>query len=213
MTSVAPGPARRGRGLRRQWRAAFLVMGAALLRGARRGDSHLSGDGQPLPRGRAPSRRCNLPDRSSSMSAVNEHEIQSHKLWQGTPINRAAYLRDQNQITRLFQVSLRDLRGSGEHALVAEAAQVWRYELTSRGSVGARRPRPSGRSDRRNASRLRQRAGPGSQTFCSVNSAKPPSRTARMICRWPTISRRSGSRCWSGCSRWCWRSWSTSRGV
>jgi diguanylate cyclase (GGDEF)-like protein len=69
-------------------------------------------------------------------AAVNEHEIQSHKLWQATPINLAAYLHAQNQISRLFQISLRDLHGTGEHALVAEASQVWRHQLISRGLWG-----------------------------------------------------------------------------
>lgn len=78
-------------------------------------------------------------------AAVNEHEIQSHKLWQGTPITQAAYRHDQDEITRLFALSQRDLHGHGEHTLVAEASQVWRYQLTSRGlwEPGAR-ARPGG---------------------------------------------------------------------
>ena len=69
-------------------------------------------------------------------AAVNEHEIQSHKLWQGTPISLAAYLHEQGQISQLFQSGLRDLHGDGEHALVAQAARVWRFELASRGLWG-----------------------------------------------------------------------------
>jgi diguanylate cyclase (GGDEF)-like protein len=78
-------------------------------------------------------------------AAVNEHEIQSHKLWQGTPINLVAYLGAQNQITGLFHRSLRDLNGPGEHALVVQAARGWRYQLTLRGLWGSSaRPRPDG---------------------------------------------------------------------
>jgi diguanylate cyclase (GGDEF)-like protein len=68
-----------------------------------------------------------------------------HKLWQGTPVNLAAYLRSQDQISQLFQISLGDLHGTGEHALVATAAGVWRYQLTSRGLWGpGARARPGG---------------------------------------------------------------------
>ena len=144
MTSVAPGPTRRGRGLRRQWRAAFLVMGAALL-------VALGGVTatylETASRYRAAAHHLDdaISQTARLDSAVNGHEIQSHKLWQGTPINRAAYLRDQNQITRLFQLSLGDLHGAGEHALVAEASVVWRDQLTSRGLWGlGARARPGG---------------------------------------------------------------------
>jgi diguanylate cyclase (GGDEF)-like protein len=78
-------------------------------------------------------------------AAVNEHEIQSHKLWQGTRINIAAYRAAENQIAALFQRSLRDLHGTGEHALVAEASRVWRYQLVKRGLWGpGARARPGG---------------------------------------------------------------------
>jgi diguanylate cyclase (GGDEF)-like protein len=78
-------------------------------------------------------------------AAINDHEIQSHKLWQGTPFGLGAYLQSQDQISQLFRISLGDLRGTGEHALVATAAGVWRYQLTSRGLWGASaRPRPGG---------------------------------------------------------------------
>jgi diguanylate cyclase (GGDEF)-like protein len=144
MTSVALGPTRRGRGLRRQWRAAFLVMGAALL-------VALGGVTatylETASRYRAAAHHLDdaISQTAQLDAAVNEHEIQSHKLWQGTPINRSAYMRNQNQITRLFQLSLGDLHGTGEHALVAEASRVWRYQLTSRGlyEPGAR-ARPGG---------------------------------------------------------------------
>lgn len=78
-------------------------------------------------------------------AAVNEHEIQSHKLWQGTPINHGQYLRAESQISGLFHRSLSDLHGTGEHTLVARAARVWRFELTRRGLWGpTARPRSGG---------------------------------------------------------------------
>jgi diguanylate cyclase (GGDEF)-like protein len=86
-----------------------------------------------------------ISETSALNAAVNDHEIQSHQLWQGTAIDRVAYLRSQDQITSLFRASLRDLHGAGEHALVAHAWQVWRYQLSSRGLWGPQaRPRPGG---------------------------------------------------------------------
>ncbi len=78
-------------------------------------------------------------------AAVNAHEIQSHKLWQGTPIDKAAFVRGEDQITDLFGVARRDLQGGGEHAIVARAQKVWRFELISRGLWGKNaRARPGG---------------------------------------------------------------------
>ncbi len=132
MTSVAVGTGRQGRGLRRQWRTAFLVMAAALLV-ALGGVTATYLETASRYRTAAHHLDAAISETAQLDAAVNEHEIQSHKLWQGTPINVAAYLHTQNEITHLFQTSLRDLHGTGEHTLVAQAAQVWRYQLTSRG--------------------------------------------------------------------------------
>ena len=51
-------------------------------------------------------------------AAVNDHEGQSHSLWQGSPVDKPAYVRAQNQITAYFASADRDLRGAGEHSLV-----------------------------------------------------------------------------------------------
>jgi diguanylate cyclase (GGDEF)-like protein len=144
MTSVTLAPVRRGRGLRRQWRAAFLVMGGALLVALGGVTATYLGTAS-----RYRMAAHHLDDAISQTAqldaAVNEHEIQSHKLWQGTPIDLTAYLHVENHITRLFALSLHDLHGTGEHVLVAGAAQVWRAELTSRGLWGpGARARPGG---------------------------------------------------------------------
>jgi diguanylate cyclase (GGDEF)-like protein len=146
-TSLIPAgatPVRARHGLRRQWRTAFVVMGSAIL---------LSVGGVTATylamasryRGAAGHLDRAISQTSQLDAAVNEHEIQSHKLWQGTSIDQGAYLRGQDQITTLFGAALRDLRGAGEHSLVVEASRVWRYQLTSRGLWGTTaRPRPGG---------------------------------------------------------------------
>jgi diguanylate cyclase len=143
MTAAGATPSRARHGLRRQWRTAFVVMGSALL---------LSVGGVTATylamasRYRAAAGNLDhaISQTSQLDAAVNEHEIQSHKLWQGTSIDQGAYLRGQDQITTLF-VAMRELRGAGEHSLVVEASRVWRYQLTSRGLWGTTaHPRPGG---------------------------------------------------------------------
>jgi diguanylate cyclase (GGDEF)-like protein len=144
MTAVTLAPARRRHGLRRQWRTAFLVMGAALLV-ALGGVTATYLETAGTYRTAAHRLDAAISQSAQLDAAVNEHEILSHKLWQGTPINHADYVRQQTQISELFQRGLRDLHGTGEHALVAQAAHVWRFELTSRGLWGASaRARPGG---------------------------------------------------------------------
>jgi diguanylate cyclase (GGDEF)-like protein len=144
MTSVTPAPVGHGRGLRRQWRTAFLFMGAALLV-ALGGVTVTYLGTASLYRTAAHHLDDSISQTAQLDAAVNDHEIQSHKLWQGTPINLVAYLSAQKQITALFQRSLRDLHGPGEHALVAEASRGWRYQLTRRGLWGSSaRARPGG---------------------------------------------------------------------
>jgi diguanylate cyclase len=131
VTSVSVDPVRRGGGLRRQWRTAFLVMGSALLvaLGGVTG-TYL----ETASRYRTAAHHLDdaIAQGARLDAAVNDHEIQSHKLWQGTPISLPQYGQSQNQITHLFLTGLRDLHGPGEHALVVRASQVWRYQLTSR---------------------------------------------------------------------------------
>lgn len=144
MTSVITAPVRHGRGLRRQWRTAFLAMGAVLLV-ALGGVTITYLETASLYRTAAHHLDDSISQTAQLDAAVNEHEIQSHKLWQGTPINLAAYLDTQKQITALFHRSLRDLNGPGEHALVVDAARGWRYQLTRRGLWGSSaRARPGG---------------------------------------------------------------------
>jgi diguanylate cyclase (GGDEF)-like protein len=144
MTSVIPAPLGHGRGLRRQWRTACLLMGAVLLV-ALGGVTVTYLGTASLYRTAAHHLDDSISQTAQLDAAVNEHEIQSHKLWQGTPINLVAYLGAQNQITGLFHRSLRDLNGPGEHVLVVQAARGWRYQLTRRGLWGSSaRARPGG---------------------------------------------------------------------
>jgi diguanylate cyclase (GGDEF)-like protein len=132
------------RGLRRQWRTAFLVMGTALLLalGGVTATYLAMADGY---RSTARNLDAAISQGSQLDGAVNEHEIQSHKLWQGTPIDRTAYLRGQERISTLFAQSLLNLHGAGEHSLVARAARIWREVLTTRGLWGpGARARPGG---------------------------------------------------------------------
>jgi diguanylate cyclase (GGDEF)-like protein len=144
MTPVTPASVGHGRGLRRQWRAAFLFMGAVLLV-ALGGVTVTYLGTASLYRTAAHHLDDSISQTAQLDAAVNEHEIQSHKLWQGTPTNLVAYLGAQNQITGLFHRSLRDLHGPGEHALVVQASRGWRYQLTRRGLWGSSaRARPGG---------------------------------------------------------------------
>ena len=144
VSAVGANPPRAGRGLRRQWRSAFVVMGSALL---------LALCGITITylamasRYRTTAQQLNqaISQTSQLDAAVNDHEIQSHKLWQGTPIDRAAYRRGETRIVTLFAAAQNELRGAGEHALVTNASQVWRVVLTSRGLFGpGARPHPGG---------------------------------------------------------------------
>jgi diguanylate cyclase (GGDEF)-like protein len=130
------------RGLRRQWRAAFLVMGAALLLALAGVTATYIAVANGY-RSTAHNLNAAISQTSRLDAAVNQHEIQSHKLWQGTKIDRTAYLRGERQISAQFAAGLRGLRGPGEHALMLEAVKVWRSVLTTRGlwgpSAGPRR--------------------------------------------------------------------------
>jgi diguanylate cyclase (GGDEF)-like protein len=144
MTSARVNVERVGGGLRQQWRAAFLVMASAVLLAlAGVTATYL----QTASRYQSAARQLDeaISKTSQLNAAVNDHEIQSHKLWQGTRIDRASYLRSQDRIVGLFQASMRDLHGAGEHRLVVQAWDVWRHQLTSRGLWGAQAgPRAGG---------------------------------------------------------------------
>jgi diguanylate cyclase (GGDEF)-like protein len=144
MTSPDLALASGGRGLRRQWRTAFLVMGSVLLLAVTGVTATYLAMAS---RYRTAAHQLNdaIAQTASLDAAVNDHEILSHKLWQGTPIDRAEYLRGETEISSRFAAALRDLHGTGEHALVARAASGWRFQLTSRGLWGpAAGPRPGG---------------------------------------------------------------------
>ncbi|HEX5402070.1 MAG TPA: diguanylate cyclase [Pseudonocardiaceae bacterium] len=61
------------------------------------------------------------------------HEALAHALWNGAPIDRSSYQRQQNQIISLFDTGIRELRDPDQRALLVEAAATWRQVLISRG--------------------------------------------------------------------------------
>jgi diguanylate cyclase (GGDEF)-like protein len=61
------------------------------------------------------------------------HEALAHALWNGAPIDRSSYQRQQNQIVSLFDTGIHELRDPEQRALLAQAATTWRRVLVSRG--------------------------------------------------------------------------------
>lgn len=122
-------------GLRRQWRAAFVVMTAAVMLALAgvtftylRTASQYASSSHNL--------NTSIAESSRLDAAVNDHEGQSHSLWQGSLVDKSAYVRAQNEITAYFATADRDLRGAGEHSLVTHAQQLWRDQLVRRGLWG-----------------------------------------------------------------------------
>ena len=130
------------RGLRRQWRTAFVVMGTVLLVALAGVTATYIAVANGY-RSSAHNLNAAISQTARLDAAVNQHEIQSHKLWQGTRIDRTAYHSAERQISRQFAAGLRNLHGPGEHALMLQAASVWRSVLVARGLWGPA-PGPDG---------------------------------------------------------------------
>jgi diguanylate cyclase (GGDEF)-like protein len=60
------------------------------------------------------------------------HEALAHALWNGAPIDRISYQRQQNQIVSLFDTGIRELRDPDQRMLLATASATWRRVLVSR---------------------------------------------------------------------------------
>jgi hypothetical protein len=61
---------------------------------------------------------------------ITDDEAQAHSVWNGSTIDLAGYLRQQQLIVTLFDQALVQLSGPGERALVDHASQTWRSVLT-----------------------------------------------------------------------------------
>jgi diguanylate cyclase (GGDEF)-like protein len=130
-SASGPRPIRR-HGLRRQWRLAVAAM-LTVLSVALVGSvvaylqvvGHYESATNQLQRG--------LSLSSQLTDAIPEHEGFAHKLWGGDTVDETVYLRQQQQISHLFDEGLRDLHSPEEHRLLSEAASTWREVLTSRG--------------------------------------------------------------------------------
>jgi diguanylate cyclase (GGDEF)-like protein len=123
-------------GLRRRWRTASLIMSSVLLLAVAGAAVTYIGMADRY-RSTADDLAVAISQSASLNDAVSAHEGLSHELWQGTPTNMALYHRQERQIVRLFTVALRELRGSGEYAVVVQANKIWHSELASRGLFGA----------------------------------------------------------------------------
>ncbi len=70
---------------------------------------------------------------SKLTDSITGHESLAHALWNGTPIDRSLYQRQQDHIISLFDTGLRELRDPDQHALLVKALTTWRQVLVSRG--------------------------------------------------------------------------------
>lgn len=73
---------------------------------------------------------------STLTDAITAHEQDAHLLWNGVNVDRAVYLRQQEQISRLFDAGLAAQHSPKQHQLLLHASQIWRDVLTSRGLWG-----------------------------------------------------------------------------
>jgi diguanylate cyclase (GGDEF)-like protein len=119
-------------GLRRKWRLAFALMLAALsiaVAGTMVADYQVVGHYKTA----ANQMELALSLSAQLTDATTGHEALAHALWNGTPIDRALYQRQQDQINSLFDVGIRELDDPQQHALLVKASTTWRHVLTSRG--------------------------------------------------------------------------------
>ena len=118
--------------LRRQWRMALGVMIVAL-------SLALTGTSLAYLRvisyyGTAARHLDSVVSLSSEVQkSVADHEGLAHLLWNGSPVDRSLYLRQQVRIERQFALGKAELTHSNEAGLLARASGLWRGVLQSRG--------------------------------------------------------------------------------
>jgi diguanylate cyclase (GGDEF)-like protein len=131
VTRAAAAHGRRG-GLRRKWRIAFGLILAALslaVAGTMVADYQVVDHYKTA----ASQQQRTLALSSQLTDALTAHEAQAHALWNGAPVDRVLYQRQQDQINSLFEKGIRELRDPDQQALLVKASVTWRQVLTSRG--------------------------------------------------------------------------------
>ena len=123
--------------LQREWSRAFLLMLAALLIGAA---VTIVGVRGLMDQVQATSAKLHLElDRVEVLrSALDGHEQLGHQLLSGAPVDRPAFLRQQEEISRLFDDTAAILPGeTGMRDTIVAARQSWQEALTARGLWGS----------------------------------------------------------------------------
>ena len=81
-------------------------------------------------------------------SALDAHELAGHQLLSGAPVDRPAFLQQQQDLARRFDDAIRSLPAErGMSAAAGKARAEWQYGLAEHGVVGqpgAGRPRETG---------------------------------------------------------------------
>lgn len=126
---------RRRGGLRQEWRSAFILLLAALGL-ATTGTAVAFAQVVGHYRAAASQLEHTLALSAELTDAITDHESLAHTLWNGEPVDRAAYVDQERQITILFSDGLRDLPGRHQQDLLRQASQIWREVLVSRGLFG-----------------------------------------------------------------------------
>lgn len=132
------GPAASGRtwSLRREWSRAFLLMLAALLIGA---VVTIVGVRGLMDQVQETSSRLQLELENVEIlrSALDGHEQLGHQLLSNAPVDRSAFLRQQEEVSRLFEDVAAVLPAESEgRATIAAARKFWQEALTEHGLWG-----------------------------------------------------------------------------
>jgi diguanylate cyclase (GGDEF)-like protein len=122
--------------LRREWSRAFaimlvlsLVVSVGTFVGVRQLVGQFSGTAQQLDR--------EMTIAAALKSGIADHEVVAHQLVHGVSMDRAAYVRQQRDISRQFDVARRTFpSGNGTVATLAEANRLWQAALTKAGVWG-----------------------------------------------------------------------------
>jgi hypothetical protein len=73
---------------------------------------------------------------SNLTGQITDHESQAHSLWNGVPVDRVVFLRQQDQIVAQFDQALVRLQDPEQRNLMADASRNWRSVYASRGLWG-----------------------------------------------------------------------------
>ncbi|WP_427172660.1 putative bifunctional diguanylate cyclase/phosphodiesterase [Arthrobacter sp. 92] len=123
--------------LQREWSRAFLLMLAALLIGA---VVTIVGVHGLMDQVQETSTRLRLELQRVELlgSALDDHEQLGHQLLSNAPVDRSAFVRQQEAVSRLFEDAISGLPGRTETlAPIIAARQSWQEALTEHGLWGA----------------------------------------------------------------------------